>query len=163
MIIMILIVKSSSSWSWLWNHTQRKPMEPRQWWRPDSTTLEERPAIFSLHPLPCEHHHYHSHHHLHNHNVLSIRGSKSISVIIGQFFGGKSFLSRKTSAPTTCIISSPTSTFSSKPPKPIMTLCWSQRENFSGRLQQLVINGERILDEAHLKQLHYEGGDDDDD
>ena len=44
-----------------------------------------------------------------------------------------------------------------------MTLCWSQRENFSGRLQQLVINGERILDEAHLKQLHYEGDDDDDD
>ena len=33
------------------------------------------------------------------------------------------------------------------------------RENFSGRLQQLVINGERILDEAHLKQLDYEGGD----
>ena len=25
-----------------------------------------------------------------------------------------------------------------------------------------MINGERILDEAHLKQLHYEGGDDDD-
>ena len=44
-----------------------------------------------------------------------------------------------------------------------MTLCWSQRENFSGRLQQLVINGERILDEAHLKQLHYEGDDDNDD
>ena len=25
-----------------------------------------------------------------------------------------------------------------------------------------MINGERILVEAHLKQLHYEGGDDDD-
>ena len=36
------------------------------------------------------------------------------------------------------------------------------RENFSGRLQQLVINGERILDEAHLKQLDYEGGHPDD-
>jgi len=33
----------------------------------------------------------------------------------------------------------------------------SPMENFSGRLQQLVINGERILDEAHLKQLSYEG------
>ena len=33
----------------------------------------------------------------------------------------------------------------------------SSVENFEGRLQQLVINGERVLDEAHLKQLEYEG------
>jgi len=30
-------------------------------------------------------------------------------------------------------------------------------DNFQGRLQGLVINGERILDEAHLKQIEYEG------
>ena len=30
-------------------------------------------------------------------------------------------------------------------------------ENFEGRLQGLVINGDRILDEAHLKQIDYEG------
>ena len=29
--------------------------------------------------------------------------------------------------------------------------------NFQGRLQGLVVNGERILDEAHLKQIQYEG------
>ena len=28
---------------------------------------------------------------------------------------------------------------------------------FQGRLQGLMINGERILDEAHLKQIDYEG------
>ena len=33
----------------------------------------------------------------------------------------------------------------------------SSQENFQGRLQGLVVNGERILDEAHLKQLEYEG------
>jgi hypothetical protein len=30
--------------------------------------------------------------------------------------------------------------------------------NFSGRLQQLIINGLRILDEAHLHQIQHEGG-----
>ena len=29
--------------------------------------------------------------------------------------------------------------------------------NFQGRLQGLVVNGERVLDEAHLKQIQYEG------
>ena len=29
--------------------------------------------------------------------------------------------------------------------------------NFQGRLQGLVVNGERIFDEAHLKQIQYEG------
>ena len=33
----------------------------------------------------------------------------------------------------------------------------SSVQNFQGRLQGLVINGERILDEAHLKQIEYEG------
>ena len=33
----------------------------------------------------------------------------------------------------------------------------SSAKNFEGRLQQLVINGERVLDEAHLKQIEYEG------
>jgi hypothetical protein len=33
----------------------------------------------------------------------------------------------------------------------------SSAKNFEGRLQQLVINGERILNEAHLKQIEYEG------
>ena len=33
----------------------------------------------------------------------------------------------------------------------------SSQENFQGRLQGLVVNGERILDEAHLKQVEYEG------
>ena len=33
----------------------------------------------------------------------------------------------------------------------------SSVQNFQGRLQGLVINGERILDEAHLKQIDYEG------
>ena len=33
----------------------------------------------------------------------------------------------------------------------------SSLENFQGRLQGLVVNGERILDEAHLKQVEYEG------
>ena len=33
----------------------------------------------------------------------------------------------------------------------------SSAKNFQGRLQGLVINGERILDEAHLKQIDYEG------
>ena len=33
----------------------------------------------------------------------------------------------------------------------------SSAQNFQGRLQGLVINGERILDEAHLKQIDYEG------
>jgi hypothetical protein len=29
--------------------------------------------------------------------------------------------------------------------------------SFNGRLQQLVINGKKILDEAHLHQLQHEG------
>ena len=33
----------------------------------------------------------------------------------------------------------------------------SSAQNFQGRIQGLVINGERILDEAHLKQIDYEG------
>ena len=33
----------------------------------------------------------------------------------------------------------------------------SSQENFQGRLQGLIINGDRILDEAHLKQIEYQG------
>ena len=33
----------------------------------------------------------------------------------------------------------------------------SSKENFQGRLQGLIINGDRILDEAHLKQIEYQG------
>ncbi len=43
-------------------------------------------------------------------------------------------------------------------------LCYSPRSattatmpSFNGRLQQVVINGKKILDEAHLHQLQHEG------